>query len=142
MNVAGKKKRIGVIDFYRAFALFGIVIVHAYGNVFSHVDSDYTNFEVFLRNIVSLLLSDRCNTIFNLLFGVSFYLILKNPQNTSGKFIWRCLLLCLFGIFNMYFYWGDVLLLYGLCGILLTAFRNAPPRCYFGVVYYSSSCRL
>ena len=131
MSVADKKKRIGVIDFYRSFALLGIIVIHAYGNVFSHVDTDYSKLEEILRNIVSLLLMDRCNTIFNILFGVSFYLILKNPNNTSGKFIWRCLLLCLFGVINMYFYWGDVLLLYGLCGILLTAFRNSPPKALF-----------
>lgn len=82
----------------------------------------------YVPDIVYLIFGNKCNTIFNVLFGVSFYLVLKNPQYTARKFAKRCVLLCVFGgLFNMFFYWGDVLLMYGFCGIALLLFRNCKP---------------
>lgn len=50
--------------------------------------------------------------------------MLRNPQNSSGKFVWRCFLLLLIGLFNKLFYTYDALMWYGLWGMVLVLFRN------------------
>lgn len=67
----------------------------------------------------------KCKTIFSLLFGVSFYLILRKREYPSGKFVFRCLLLIMIGLINKLFYTYDVLMLYGFVGIILILFRFA-----------------
>lgn len=80
-----------------------------------------------MKAIVALV-SGRCALIFNVLFGISFYLILRKPSYSSMKFAWRCFLLMLIGVINKYFYGGDILMIYGFCGILLTVVRNFPKK--------------
>lgn len=63
-----------------------------------------------------------------MLFGVSFYLILKNPTYSGWKFAWRCLLLIGIGILNKIFYTTDILMWYGIWGIVLLSIRNCTPR--------------
>lgn len=73
---------------------------------------------------IFLFLNQKCAIAFNLLFGVSFYLMLRNPRNSSSKFVWRCFLLMLIGILNKLFYTYDALMWYGLWGMVLVLFRN------------------
>ena len=90
--------------------------------------SSFTLFEKGLRGGIYFLLSNRCAPIFSILFGVSFYLILRNPSYSSAKFLWRCILLIGIGLFNKLFYTYDALMWYGLWGIFLLPMRNTPPR--------------
>ena len=75
-----------------------------------------------------MFLVNKCNTVFAVLFGVSFYLILRNPKNSSVKFVWRCILLALIGLFNKLFYSYDALMWYGLWGVVLVLFRNVKSK--------------
>lgn len=128
------KERITSLDALRAVVLFGILMVHT-SVVFSFVNP--TNiFEwskigggcnFFIHNILQY----RCNKIFGILFGVSFYLILKNLNYSPLKFVWRCVLLIVIGLINKLFYTVDALMWYGICGILLVLFRNLSNRNLF-----------
>lgn len=126
-----KAERITSIDALRAITLLGILLVHTaglfgYGHPLNADDLSFIGGD--LRTLINISLANRCAKIFSILFGVSFYLILRNPQNTTRKFIWRCFLLCLMGLLNKIFYTYDALMWYGLCGIILAAFRNFSAR--------------
>lgn len=125
MNVnVVKKERIGSIDALRAVVLFGILLVHtleAFG--FARLETS-TRFGAYLSEAISLLLKNRCAAVFSILFGVSFYLILRNPNYSSWKFVWRCVILIGIGIFDKVFYTYDALMWYGIWGIALVCFRK------------------
>lgn len=130
-STAPKKERITSIDALRAFTLLGILIVHANEGFGFHYDSIHNDLDYLLYKFVFFLLASKCNTIFAILFGVSFYLILRNPKNTNAKFVWRCFLLMLIGLFNKLFYSYDALMRYGFCGMFLILFRDIKPKWLF-----------
>lgn len=130
-----QKVRITSIDALRAIVLFGILIVHT-GGLFGFLNSDnsfsyFTNIDYFFVKVIDFSLSGRCSAIFSILFGVSFYLILKNPSYGSLKFVWRCFLLMSLGLFVKFFYTYDALMWYGILGIVLVLFRKIKPFSLF-----------
>lgn len=128
-----KKQRITSIDALRAFALFGIFLVHS-SQLYNFYNS-YNDFSYFtpigleIKEVVLLLFEGKCRTIFCILFGVSFYLILRNPNYTIIKFRWRCVILILFGILNKLLFTTDILCWYGVNGLFLSLLpiRNMYP---------------
>lgn len=124
-------KRIHDIDALRGITLLGILIVHTRG-LFGYVSlmntDHFSVWGVRIAAYIEFLLSNRFAPVFTILFGVSFYLILKNPNYTGRKFVWRCVLLIGIGLFNKLFYTYDVLMWYGIWGIALVLLRNLPPR--------------
>lgn len=140
-----KTERITSIDALRAVVLLGILMVHA-SVLFSFINGtnifDFSIIGRTLTNVIGELLQFRCNKIFGMLFGVSFYLILRNPMYSPYKFVWRCILLMGIGLFNKIFYTVDALMWYGFWGIILVLFRNLPCKylllCFCGVFVLSS----
>ena len=122
------KNRITSLDALRAFTLLGILIVHANNGFGFSFDGIHSSLDYFVFKVNEFFLSNKCNTIFAALFGVSFYLILRNPKNSSAKFVWRCFLLALIGLFNKLFYSFDALMWYGIWGMVLVMFRNVKPN--------------
>lgn len=132
MCAVAKIGRIESIDALRGVTLLGILLVHVSGGFGYQFDTaSFSLYEKGLRKIIYVLLSNRCAPIFSMLFGVSFYLILRNPSYSSAKFLWRCLLLICIGLFNKLFYTYDALMWYGLWGIFLLPMRNTLPRNIF-----------
>lgn len=127
INSISSKKRIGSIDALRAVTLLGIVVVHAH-NGFCTKLSYSSLLDGYLASFIDFFLVSRCSIIFNILFGVSFYIILKKKDYPSSKFVWRCFLLFLIGIINKVFYWPDALMWYGMCGMALVIVRNIKTR--------------
>lgn len=134
-NIDGKtgnsnnRERITSIDALRAITLLGILFVHTsqmfgWSNAGEHTGKIGN---IFL-SLINLLLTNRCNRIFGILFGVSFYLILRNPTYSTWKFVWRCFLLLIIGILNKVFYTYDALMWYGLWGMVLACFRRLPVK--------------
>lgn len=122
-------ERIGAIDALRAFALLGILLVHTVENFGFFEESLSTGpVDRFLSMVISNIFHNRSNAIFSLLFGCSFWFLLRNPRYPSIKFAWRCILLAAIGVVAKLFYTYDILLWYGLCGVLLIAFRRCPAR--------------
>lgn len=129
------KRRIISIDALRAFALFGIILVHTIPQFGCGVlDTQEFPIDSYAALLVHLLFEKRCATIFCILFGISFYIILKNPKNTSSKFVWRCFLLMLIGVFDKIFYWVDALMWYGICGMLLVSVRRFSCKFLTGLI--------
>lgn len=127
--------RITSIDALRAVVLLGILLVHTIGLFcFNNPDNSFhyfTRTDWQLLSLIDMFLNGRCRTVFCILFGVSFYLILKNSQYGSLKFVWRCILLLTIGLFVKFFYTFDVLMWYGIMGIILVLFRKAKPLVLF-----------
>ena len=117
-------KRITSIDALRAITLLGILLVHLSGTFGWGKVPSVTTVGNYIQAGIASLLVNRCASVFAMLFGVSFYLILLNPANTTRKFAWRCFLLVLIGLFNKIFYTPDALMWYGLWGMVLVIFRN------------------
>ena len=139
LNNKNNLDRITSIDALRGIVLLGIFLVHigGYFGFFTII----CEAPGYIERIIALLLSKRCAPIFSMLFGVSFYLILRKGNYSGLKFFWRCFLLCLIGLFNKIFYTYDALLLYGLCGMILLLFRNMSTKglfISFLVLYVSS----
>lgn len=139
------QKRINEIDALRAITLLGILLTHT-AQVFCF-SNEYSNLSYLnldnncIVHIILLLLSNKCRIIFCILFGVSFWLLLKNSSYSNGKFFWRCIILICFGLFNKIFYTTEILMWYGLCGIFLIPVRKLETAkilfcfCFFYLVF-------
>ena len=138
-------RRITSIDALRAITLLGILIVHtsvifSFLNNTNHFDISHIGYA--LNRITKLVLQFRCNKIFGILFGVSFYLILRNPNYKLIKYVWRCILLIGIGLVNKIFYTVDALMWYGMWGVVLVLFRRLSCRWLlicFGLTFFISS---
>ena len=93
----------------------------AYGEYLSDTDR-------MLSKGADLLLGGRCAPVFEMLFGVSFFFILRKPTYSGWKFLWRCLVLLLIGLVNKLFFNGDILMWYSIWGMALLSFRYASPK--------------
>jgi len=134
--------RIYSIDALRGVTLFGILLVHICGFFgFFEYTKLLTNDGIILHDGILFLLSQRCAPVFSMLFGVSFFLILKKPTYTSRKFLWRCVLLIGIGLMNKLFYTYDALLWYGIWGIVLLLFRYATSKSLliFAILFFNLS---
>lgn len=72
-------------------------------------------------------------SLFSLLFGIGFSVILLRSQQAGRNglliFYRRIFVLILFGLAHLLLFWeGDILMLYGLIGLLLPLFRNVSDR--------------
>ena len=118
--------RIDVADALRGIAVAGIILYHSveHFNIFTQepilhaLPSDPV-----VADVLAWLLSGKMYGIFAMLFGLSFFIMNDNQQqkgkNFSGRFAWRMCLLFMFGIINVAFYDGDILMLYACYGLLL-----------------------
>ena len=118
--------RIDVADALRGIAVAGIILYHSveHFNIFTQetiihaLSSDET-----VADVLAWLLSGKMYGIFAMLFGLSFFIMNDNQQQKgkcfSGRFAWRMCLLFMFGIINVAFYDGDILMLYACYGLLL-----------------------
>ena len=124
-----KTDRISAIDALRGFALLGILLIHTV-ETFAFFEDSLIEGPVdnALKMLLGNLFHNRSNAIFALLFGCSFWFLLRNPLYPSVKFVWRCVLLAAIGVVAKLFYTYDILFWYGLCGMLLVAVRRCPPR--------------
>lgn len=120
--------RIDVADILRGIAIAGIILIHFIEQLNFYMFPEPTNeFWAAANKIVwdstFFLLAGKMYAIFAMLFGLSFY-IQHDNQAQKGidfrpRFLWRMVLLMLFGLFDLLFYNGDILFLYAVCGVLI-----------------------
>lgn len=123
--------RIDVADVLRGIAIAGIILIHFLEHMnFSRFGQPknelWGTIGTDLWTSVFFLLAGKMYAIFALLFGLSFF-IQHDNQAQKGKdfrlrFLWRMVLLMLFGILDLLFYNGDILFVYAACGILILPF--------------------
>lgn len=128
-----QKNRAIIVDVIRGFALIGVLVA----NFTSYVDqqtpepilnSISSSLDRFLMTFNSVFLEWKFMTLFSVLFGYGFGLILESLEkkniNPNFFFVKRMFWLFVLGVIHSMFWWGDVLNLYAMSGILLLLFRN------------------
>ena len=120
--------RIDVADILRGIAIAGIILIHflEHMNFFLFPEPKnefWASINTAVWDSTFFLLAGKMYAIFAMLFGLSFY-IQHDNQAQKGidfrpRFIWRMILLMLFGLFDLLFYNGDILFLYAVCGLLI-----------------------
>lgn len=122
-----------IVDVIRGFALIGVLIANFTSYVDQQTPESILNsisspLDRFLMSFNSVFLEWKFMTLFSILFGYGFGLILESLErkniNPNFFFVKRMFWLFVFGIIHTIFWWGDVLNLYAMSGILLLLFRN------------------
>lgn len=129
--------RIDVADILRGVAIGGIILIHFIEQlnfyVFPEPSSPFwgaVNQGVW--DTVFFLLAGKMYAIFAMLFGLSFF-IQHDNQAQKGvdfrpRFLWRMVLLFMFGLFDLLFYNGDILCVYAACGVLVIPLIRASDK--------------
>jgi uncharacterized protein len=133
-------ERIQSIDVLRGAAVLGILLLNiqayamsasAYLNPTAYGDLSGINKWTWL---LSHILADRkFITIFSLLFGAGIVLMSQRTEAkgaaAAGLHYRRMAWLIVFGLLHAYLLWyGDILVCYGLCGLLVFPFRKQPAK--------------
>jgi len=132
-------KRILSLDILRGVAVLGILIMNiqsfsmpsaAYINPTAY--GDLTGINKWIWILSHLLASEKFMAIFSMLFGAGVVLFSEKAEfkgNNSAALHYRRMgCLFLFGIIHAYFLWyGDILVNYSLCGMLMFLFRKKRP---------------
>jgi uncharacterized protein len=130
--------RIVTLDIIRGIAVMGIFSVNviafamvegAYFNPSIYGGHTGANFAVWATNMV--LIDGKMRTLFSMLFGASMLLVIERAEaaGQSGLqvHVRRMLVLLGFGLIHYYFIWfGDILTLYALSGLIAFLFRRLP----------------
>ena len=133
--------RIDVADALRGIAVAGIILYHSveHFNIFTQETIIHTlPCDQTVADILAWLLSGKMYGIFAMLFGLSFFIMNDNQQQKgkcfSGRFAWRMCLLFLFGVVNVTFYDGDILMLYACYGLLLIPISYLPSKAVWCII--------
>ena len=129
--------RIDVADILRGIAIGGIILIHFIEQlnfyVFPEPSSPFwgtVNKGVW--DTVFFLLAGKMYAIFAMLFGLSFFIQHDNQAQRGVdfrlRFLWRMVLLFLFGMFDLLFFNGDILCVYAACGVLIIPLIRASDK--------------
>ena len=126
--------RIDVADILRGIAIAGIILIHFIEHMnFYRFPEPSSEFWAIVNDNVwrgtFFMLGGKMYAIFAMLFGLSFY-IQHDNQAQKGidfrpRFVWRMILLMTWGLIDLLFYNGDILFIYGACGLLVIPFIRA-----------------
>ncbi len=133
--------RIDVADALRGIAVAGIILYHSveHFDIFTKEPIVYTlPCDDMVGKVLAWLLSGKMYGIFAMLFGLSFFIMNDNQQQKgkcfSGRFAWRMCLLFVFGLVNVAFYDGDILMLYAVYGLLLIPISYLPSKAVWCII--------
>ena len=128
------KERHVILDALRGLALLGIALANfPEFALWTFLSADeqqamtMAGIDEVVRYLQYLLVDGKFYTIFSLLFGVGFSLILS--RHPVSLFVRRMLILAVIGFCHLMFIWsGDILLLYACGGLLLPLFIRLKDR--------------
>jgi uncharacterized protein len=131
--------RLEVVDLLRGVALTGILFMNVFGFALAPYSTEAfkanpatLDFWVYAANII--FLEGKMRALFGMVFGAGVFLFVRNKaivgwqlHALTGR---RMGLLVLFGLIHAHvlLWMGDILYLYGICGVLVYLLRNLPPR--------------
>lgn len=134
-----QSERISVVDSLRGFAVVGIILIHFLEHLNFYAFPDPTPFEQGLWDTVFYLGASKMYAIFSLLFGLSCYIMHHNQEKKGydfrPRFAWRMLLLFLWGLLDLVFYNGDILVTYSVLGLFLIPFVKASDKVVWIAAY-------
>lgn len=128
------------LDAVRGFAVMGILVMNiaafamptaAYFSPANQLSASNADWMAWGVNF--LLFDSTMRGLFSILFGASTLLVIERTramgENSAINHYTRMFWLLVFGLAHFYLIWfGDILTLYALCGLLLYLFRNASIR--------------
>jgi uncharacterized protein len=132
-------ERLGAVDVLRGFALLGILPINIYSIAMPALASSnpllwggagiHLGTWIFTHIVFEL----KFMAIFTMLFGAGLILMTERAEARGaalGKIFYRRMLwLLVIGLIHSYFIWyGDILVNYALCGMLLFPLRRLRPR--------------
>lgn len=133
-------ERHAILDILRGLSLLGIVLANfpEFG-LYTFLDAGVTEAmptaaaDRAARFLQYLFIDGKFYTLFSLLFGIGFSIIIANAATRGADgfriFYRRMSVLLLIGFVHLMFLWsGDILMLYALLGMLLPLFRHATDR--------------
>jgi uncharacterized protein len=132
--------RIVTLDIIRGVAVMGIFSVNV--NAFAMIEAAYfnpgaygghtgANLAVWAANM--LVIDGKMRSLFSMLFGASMLLVIDRAE-AAGQSGWsvhwrRMVVLAAFGLAHYFLVWfGDILFLYAVCGLIVFAARNRTPQ--------------
>ena len=132
--------RIATLDIVRGIAVMGILTMNilafsspfqAYMNPIAYGDVSQADIASWAFNFV--VFDGKMRGLFSFLFGASTLLVIERAtasgESPAKVHYMRMIWLLVFGLIHFYFIWfGDILSLYALCGLLLFFFRNLSAR--------------
>lgn len=134
------KKRLKVLDALRGFALLGVCLANYKElTLYAFYDVEHTtNVEVSMMDqatnfLMYLLVDGKFYTIFSVLFGIGFSIIIGNAMERGANgmriFYRRMLILLCIGFAHLMLLWsGDILMLYAAMGMILPLFWRCSPK--------------
>ena len=131
--------RIRTIDMLRGVALCGILLMNIpYFALPDYFDEAFnTNVHsgnFWLMAVVDVVFEGKMRALFGMLFGAGTLLFIGNKlgstRSVTGLYYRRMLVLVAFGLIHAHvILWvGDILYLYGVCGMIVYLFRKVKPR--------------
>lgn len=137
--IATSSKRIEAVDCVRGFAVVGIILIHFLEHLNFYAFPEPTSFDQTLWDIVFYLGASKMYAIFALLFGFSCYIQHHNQEERGHdfrlRFIWRMILLFLWGMIDLLFFNGDILCTYAVLGLLLVPLVKASDKVLLVVAF-------
>jgi uncharacterized protein len=122
------KQRDITPDVLRGFALLGILVVNIQFMGLSSSDGARGEWTLGFANgtatfIIASIFAGKFYLLFSFLFGYSSNYIIRGERSNRGRWVKRCFVLMALGALHFTFLWhGDIIFVYGLFGLLLTAF--------------------
>lgn len=141
-NLLRKPGRLEVVDALRGFALLAIVLLHnlEHYNIYTIPQWEpqwLLTLDKWVWDFQFVGLAGKAYATFSLMFGLSFYIQLRNARargtDFRARFAWRMLLLFLFAQFHALFYNGDILVLYSIVGLVLIAVCQLSDKTVFWI---------
>lgn len=133
-----------ILDALRGFALLGICLanfpefsLYTFQKPEVVAAMPTAGIDKIVRFLQYLFVDGKFYTIFSLLFGIGFSIIIDHAAQKGADgfriFYRRMVVLAAIGFLHLMFIWsGDILLLYALLGMLLPLFRHASDKVLLG----------
>jgi len=141
MTTLLKPKRINSIDALRGFALAGVAIVHMLEQYLAGPGPEGFMEGVngipdqIIQGIITLFFTGKFFALFSILFGLSFSIQMESADQKGarfgGRFLWRAVLLFVFGYIHQLFYRGDILTIYAVLVPFLIPFYRISTKWIF-----------
>ncbi len=131
-------ERLKLIDALRGVALLGILLMNIPGfampNYFSEsFKSDPANVNFWVSALISVVFEGKMRALFGMIFGAGILLFVSKKEqagrSVTALFYRRMFWLVVFGLIHAHLIlWiGDILYLYGFCGMIVYLFRKVKP---------------
>lgn len=132
-------QRIEVLDVLRGLAIFGIFVINLesftlwdFLSAAERAQVPLATFDPTTSFLHRLFFLGKFYTLFSLLFGIGFAIQLSRARerrtDLAPLYFRRLAILLAFGLLHLYFWSGDILVLYAVLGFILVGFRGWSDR--------------